>query len=543
MDLSENTVDESFIFDEANENILKAFRTNHIPSTQLLLSSAASISKKLNRNENDICQFVDKYESETLNRLLSQLQTPQELFDSQKNPIFFTVGDESIDETLNGGIPVGYLIEVSGKSASGKTNFLLTLSITIQLPREFGGLGPSIFENSNSPNDQISTVKTMYIPTESALPTQRLNQIVDNFSELIKANGVSEKFYPKLDNVFTTSNAMTNLEEQDHILKYQLPVMLSRDKNIKLLIIDSFTHHVRAELGWLQQIEYVQSMTDHLKKIGEKYNVTIIIANQVTDKPIKGLFHSENDILLKLNAEYQLSWMFGWDDIAIMYRQLMKREGIIDDAGNSFEKLDYLDEIKTGNQNLDSENEKEEKYENELNINNSSKTTKKHLKTILKSERKRLFDNTYKVKVSGIGTRPALGLPLLDVIDMRIVLNKEYVPIFDEELIDEFSEELGIDMNIPETQSSQILDHNSSILEQSNTSVLGTSTQNASDSSKSYSQKHIVSSLANNGYLENYNFQSFRLLKCAFGPLIPAGETRTAEFEIWKGGIRKYVKQ
>ncbi|GAV27888.1 hypothetical protein PMKS-001356 [Pichia membranifaciens] len=538
MDLTKYCADSSFILNKPYcESLLNTFRNNQITTPELLLSSITTVARKLNRTESEIFTFIDKYETETCDRIVKSLHKPIP-FLTEKNdetltvePTLFSVGDESIDNILNGGIPTGYLIELSGKSASGKTNFLLTLSVTIQLPMEFGGLGPSIF--STETTNHVG-VKTMYIPTESPLATQRLKQIIDSFTELLETNGISydnQIFFPKLDNVLTTSNVMTNLEEQDHILRYQLPVMLERDPSIKLLIIDSLTHHVRAQLTWAEQRSYVQSLCAYLKGLAKQYNISIMVANQVTDKPVRGLYSGDNDVLWKLNTEYQLGWMNGWDDIGIMYRQLMRREGVIDEAGKSFERLDYLNDIQTGSYSNLSQREADS-YSSESHYDSKSQITMKNdLQNILKSEQKRLFDSNYKVKVSGIGTRPALGLALLEYIDMRIVLSKEYVPIFDEKLIDEFSVELGID---------------TSNLEDSFVSESSNSLQNSSvpfeTSTQRVDQKQIVKTIANNRYLKNYNFESFRSLRCVFGPLIPAGETRKAEFEIWKGGIRKYIR-
>lgn len=532
MDILDYCDEDSFILNSDYENILNSFKTHQISTSELLLSSISTIARKLNKTEEEISKFLNKFENERNKKLLNSIHKPFKKDNDNKiieETNYFTIGDESIDKILNGGIPIGYLIEISGKSASGKTNLLLTLSITIQLPKEFGGLGPSIFsENTNDNNNNNNNIKTLYIPTESPLATIRLNQIIDNFSELLKMNGISdnEKFYPKLDNVLTTSNPMSNLEEQDHILKYQVPVMLTRDPSIKLLIIDSLTHHVRAQLTWFEQISYVKFICTYLKKLAKKFNITIIIANQVTDKPVKGLYCSNNNLIWKLNTEYQLAWMNGWDNIGIIYRQLMRNEGKIDEAGKSFDRLDYLDDL----QNLNY-NEEIKEFDNSSNSNN----LKLDLKNILKMERKRLFDNNYKVKISEINTRPALGLSLLEFIDMRIVLKREYAPIFDEELIDEFSVELGI--NLTNSNEEQNLNDNSF-------TPLETSTQDTTtttNSNKNIKDKtQIVKELSNNTYLKNYNFESFKSLKCVFGPLIPAGESKSIDFEIWKGGIRKY---
>lgn len=513
--------------DSQSANLLGSFRSNQISTCELLLSSTNTVSRKLNIADSIIQNFVKKYESEKLESSLKTVKLPLQDQSENNLPNFFTTGDESIDTALNGGIPIGHLIEVSGKSSCGKTNFILALSITIQLPLEFGGLGPSVFSESDS---DVNTIKTLYIPTESHLPTDRLTQIVENYSNLLQTNGISKErigCFPKLDNVVTCSKVMADLDEQDHILKYQVPVMLERDPSIKLLVIDSLTHHLRADLPGFKQAEYVLNMCQNLKTLSKKHGITVIITNQVSDKPVSGLYTADNDMLWKLNMEYQLSWMNGWDDVGIIYRQLMKSEGVVDEAGRSFEKLEYLDEI---NSSMKTQSVSLEDVSSEDFSSFSSTQQKQDLKSLLKSERKKLFDNTYKVKVSGIGTRPALGLPLLNSVDMRIILSKEYSPILNEKLIDEFSVELGIDSSFSQ---------NDELVSPPNEGPLLTSTQSVSDKPEN---QQFLSALENNSYLKNYNFESYRKLRCVFGPLIPAGETRIVEFEIWKGGIRKYIR-
>jgi DNA repair protein RAD57 len=538
MDFHLHCSDSSFIVNDPNvENIISSFKHNNISSTELLISSPSSISKRLRKTEPEVLEFVNQVKAEIKDKLQGSLQFPlQNKEEVAETQTYFTFGDNDIDKKFNGGIPVGYLIEVTGKSASGKTNLLLTLCITIQLPREFGGLGPSIFSQGTS---YRRPVKSIYLPTESRLATQRLSQVVDNYTELLKTNGISAEethFFPKLDNVISTK-VMSSLDEQDHILRYQVPAMLTRDPDIKLLVIDSLTHHMRAELNWDKRPEYLRSMCAHLKNVSKMFNVTVIVANQVSDKPVKGLFSGDNDLLLKMNTEYQLAWLQGWDDVGILYRQLMRREGVIDEAGKSFERLDYLDDLQKGNFQVSSQEEMSfAATQSQSNDSKFEQQQSSHLRSILRAEKKRLFDGKYKVQVGKIGTRPALGLHLLEFVDMRIVLSRESMPILNENLIDEFSEELGINKSF--TQEAVISRNNhSGIFE---TSTQNTEIENENASSEGKDQKRMVRELSNNHYLQNYNFETIRTIKGVFGPLIPAGETREIGFSIWNGGIRKH---
>ncbi|GMM29000.1 putative DNA-dependent ATPase [Martiniozyma asiatica (nom. inval.)] len=540
MDLVQQTIPDSQLFeDESLEPLIDAFTDGNVITSDLLLSDPSVTAQKLNRTDTEVANFISKFQEETLSRILSTKHTAlEELIlkdnqgsngDSQKMPISFTTGDEKLDDVLGGGIPVGYLIEFAGKSSSGKTNFLLQLSVAIQLPLEFGGLGMSIETATlNNPHKRRrlpnSAAETLYISTESQPPTERLEQMISHFSTWISDNGLSYSetphLFPHLDKIHVTAKPPTSLEEQEHVLNYQVPALLERNPNIKLLIVDSITHHLRVELNWQEQPAYVRNLCTHLKNLAKRYNITVIIANQVTDKPISGIYAGDNDILWKMNSEYQLAWLEGWDDIGVLYRQLLRRDGLVDKAGEGFEKLDYLDELSSENKEEDFENYDE----------------KAKLRKLLKDERKRLFESNYKVKVSGITTRPALGLPLLEFVDMRLVLSKSFSPVFNEKLIGEFSEELGIDS----TQFAvQLDDHDQTELTQiplpnSETSMVDNTQPSQSETHK----KTILHQLSKNKYLQNHNFEFFRTFQAPFGPLITEAGGVTADFEIWTGGIR-----
>lgn len=46
-----------------------------------------------------------------------------------------------LDDLLHGGLPLHGITELAGESAAGKTQFGLQLSLSVQYPREHGGLG------------------------------------------------------------------------------------------------------------------------------------------------------------------------------------------------------------------------------------------------------------------------------------------------------------------------------------------------------------------------------------------------------------------
>ncbi len=69
--------------------------------------------------------------------------------------------DPALDRALGGGIPTGYITEITGESGAGKTQFLLSLLLAVQLPAPHGISRPAI-----------------YISTEAPLSTTRLSQML-----------------------------------------------------------------------------------------------------------------------------------------------------------------------------------------------------------------------------------------------------------------------------------------------------------------------------------------------------------------------------
>ncbi|KAH6621089.1 P-loop containing nucleoside triphosphate hydrolase protein [Chaetomium sp. MPI-SDFR-AT-0129] len=180
--------------------------------------------------------------------------------------------DPELDRALGGGIPAGYITEVTGESGSGKTQFLLSLLLSVQLPPPHGLGRPAL-----------------YVSTEAALSTRRLDQ-------MLSANPVYQRLPPKkrpsLDNIIST--VTPDLESQDHILTYQVPVEVER-RGIGLVVLDSVAANYRAEFersaGQGQQGLNMGARTGELVRLGmqlrdlaQRYNLAVVVANQVADR-------------------------------------------------------------------------------------------------------------------------------------------------------------------------------------------------------------------------------------------------------------------
>ena len=178
--------------------------------------------------------------------------------------------DESLDQALGGGVPTGRITEVTGESGAGKTQFLLTLLLSVQLPPPYGLGRPAL-----------------YISTESALSTRRLSQILANHAFFQYA-----ETKPSLDGIIST--VTPDLESQDHILQFQVPVEVAR-RNVGLIIMDSVAANYRAEFergnssaargsNMATRGNDLVRLGHRLRELARKHNLAVVVANQVADR-------------------------------------------------------------------------------------------------------------------------------------------------------------------------------------------------------------------------------------------------------------------
>ncbi|KAJ4336934.1 DNA repair protein rhp57 [Ascochyta clinopodiicola] len=179
--------------------------------------------------------------------------------------------DDQLDAALGGGIPPGYLVEVTGESGVGKTQLLLTLLLAVQLPPPLG-----------------LSKTAVYISTEAALSTTRLSQLLASHPIIDR---VSPDERPSLAKVLAIQTP--DLESQEHILRYQLPVAIKKH-NVGLVILDSVAANYRAEFEKKGASNGAASMAKRgtqlvqlgalLRELARTEGIAIVVANQVADR-------------------------------------------------------------------------------------------------------------------------------------------------------------------------------------------------------------------------------------------------------------------
>ncbi|KAI5787262.1 P-loop containing nucleoside triphosphate hydrolase protein [Geopyxis carbonaria] len=191
-------------------------------------------------------------------------------------PQFITAGSAALDAALSGGVPTGAVTEFVGEAGAGKTQFLLTLCCTAQLlPRP-----------SSAPHDPTPPPpppSAVYITTEAPLATPRLAQIAATLGAPVST-----------DRVFAI--ACGDIETQDHIVRYQLPLLVQRE-GVVLVVLDSVAANYRVEYAHdgggagaggqgaslAGRGGRLVELARQLRELARRYGVAVVVANQVGD--------------------------------------------------------------------------------------------------------------------------------------------------------------------------------------------------------------------------------------------------------------------
>ncbi len=171
-----------------------------------------------------------------------------------------TTGSDNLDELFGGGIETGSITELYGEYRTGKTQIAHQLCVTVQLPREQGGLEGN----------------AAYIDTEGTFRPERIVEMAERF-------GLDPQ--QTLQNI-TVGRAYTS----DHQANLARDVsVIAREKNIRLVVVDSLTSHFRAEyIGRGTLASRQQHLNQHihfLLKLSEMHHVAILVTNQVMARP------------------------------------------------------------------------------------------------------------------------------------------------------------------------------------------------------------------------------------------------------------------
>jgi DNA repair protein RadA len=171
-----------------------------------------------------------------------------------------TSGAAALDELLGGGFETQAIVEVFGEFGSGKTQIALQLAVNTILPLDQGGFDGEVF----------------YIDTEDTFRPERISQMAE-------AVGIDPQDALDRIHVARAYNSAHQILLVDEIKR------MSKNLDVKLIIVDSLTSHFRAEyIGRGMLAPRQQKLNRHmkeLKQLADVQNSLILVTNQVMSKP------------------------------------------------------------------------------------------------------------------------------------------------------------------------------------------------------------------------------------------------------------------
>lgn len=248
--------------------LIPAIEHHALTTTDLLTLHPADIAKQTRLPILDLKRLIAAVRAS----LCDDLTPQQPLLAEAVNSQVISTLDDRLDAALGGGIPVGAITEITGESGAGKTQALLALCLAVQLPPP-RGLGRH----------------ALYISTEAALATSRLAQMLKNNPVLKQHTADNPENRPSLDAIH--SAVTPDLETQDHIIEFQVPVLLSR-YDVGLIILDSVAANYRAEFerqgshgsNMAARSAELVRLGAHLRDLARRHGLAVVVANQVADR-------------------------------------------------------------------------------------------------------------------------------------------------------------------------------------------------------------------------------------------------------------------
>ncbi|MBY8979470.1 MAG: DNA repair and recombination protein RadA [Candidatus Lokiarchaeota archaeon] len=183
------------------------------------------------------------------------------IWEKRKHLNRLTTNSANLDEILAGGIEPGSVTEFYGEYRTGKTQIAHQLCVNVQLPYEEGGLEGN----------------ALYIDTEATFRPERIIHM---------AEAKDLDYNKTLQNII-----VGRAYNSDHqVLLIQEASKIIKEKNIKLVIVDSIIGHFRSEYvgrGTLANRQQTLNVHIHdLLRLTEVFDeLAVMFTNQVSSKP------------------------------------------------------------------------------------------------------------------------------------------------------------------------------------------------------------------------------------------------------------------
>ena len=191
---------------------------------------------------------------------IGEFETGAVLMDRRSKVGRITTGSKTFDELLGGGFETQSIIELFGEFGSSKTQIAHQLCVTVQLPKEQGGMEKGAY----------------FIDTENTFRPERIVQMSEALD--LDPEEVLENIH--VARAYNSSHQMLLVEKV---------VEMAKEKPGGLLIVDSLTAHFRAEyVGRGALADRQQKLNKHMHDLlrwSDLNNGAVCVTNQVSSKP------------------------------------------------------------------------------------------------------------------------------------------------------------------------------------------------------------------------------------------------------------------
>jgi DNA repair protein RadA len=232
----------------------------------LAISTSDEILSKIEIKEKDAKNAIQKAQNALGFQPLSALKFLE--LESKRGKI--TTASNELDGILGGGIWTQELTEIAGGFGSGKTQLCFQLCINVQLPTEEGGLDSNAF----------------FIDTERTFSPRRIVEMA-SYRELDVESILNNIF---IGSALNTNHLFSIVEQLEDIIP---------EKNIRLLVVDSFASHFRSEyIGKERLVERQQrimQIAEQLIALAVKYDLAVVVTNQIIANVEEFLFGSPEE--------------------------------------------------------------------------------------------------------------------------------------------------------------------------------------------------------------------------------------------------------
>lgn len=192
--------------------------------------------------------------------IVKEFATASEIYTRRKSIGKISTCTDALDDLLGGGIETQAVTEVYGEFGSGKTQLCHTLCVSVQKPKEEGGLDGNV----------------LYIDTEGTFRPERIVSIAQAHN--MDPAKVLDRII--VARAYNSSHQILILEEAGKMIQ---------EENVKLIISDSTTGLFRTEyLGRGTLAARQQKLGRYIRllsRIAEAYNCAVIATNQVSSSP------------------------------------------------------------------------------------------------------------------------------------------------------------------------------------------------------------------------------------------------------------------